>query len=57
MTARMTARAALVQGPKRRPEEPAPYLGRGAGLYSEVSFQPPPARDRPSRDEDAGLRP
>lgn len=36
--------------------EPAPYAGRGAGLYSEVSWSPVAPRaeraDRPLTDED-----
>lgn len=43
-----------------RTAEAAPYSGRGAGLYSEVSLSPispPPARPSPPAGEDEGFAP
>lgn len=41
-----------------RTAEPAPYAGRGAGLYSEVSWPqtsgPDPRSDRPASDDKGG---
>ena len=43
-----------------RAVEAAPYAGRGAGLYSEVSLSPvpqPPARSSLPISEEEGVRP